>query len=229
MRVFLHLLQREKKICHGVDPLWSRLAMVATQDIVLNNFFRRKIVIGEENLPLNGSVVLAPTHRSRWDALMLTMAAGRRITNRDCRYMVTRSEMKGLQGWFLNRLGCFPIDQGRPSLTTLRYAVDLLLSRQQLVVFPEGKINRLSEPVTLKKGLIRIAQLASNKGLDIKIVPVGLAYSEVIPKFYGSAAICFSKPIVISKDFKLTTDDFNMALSESMRTAEELALSAVGR
>ena len=85
--------------------------MFATQDFALNNFFRRRIVIGRENLPLNGSVVLAPTHRSRWDALMLTMAAGRRITKRDCRYMVTRSEMRGLQGWFLNRLGCFPIDQ----------------------------------------------------------------------------------------------------------------------
>ena len=203
--------------------------MLATQDIALNNFFRRRIVIGRENLPSNGSVVLAPTHRSRWDALMLTMAAGRRITNRDCRYMVTRSEMKGLQGWFLNRLGCFPIDQGRPSLTTLRYAVDLLISRQQLVVFPEGKINRYSESVKLKKGLIRLAQLASNKGLDIKIVPVGLAYSEVIPKFYGSASICFSKPIVISKGFKQSTNDFNMALSKSMHTAEESALLAVGR
>ena len=225
----MYLLKREKKICLGVDPFWSRLAMVATQDIALNNFFRETIVIGGENLPANGSVVLAPTHRSRWDALMLTMAAGRRITNRDCRYMVTRSEMKGLQGWFLNRLGCFPIDQGRPSLTTLRYAVDLLLSREQLVVFPEGKINRFSEPVKLKKGLIRLAQLASNKGLDIKIVPVGLAYGEVIPKFYGSAAICFSKPIVISKDFKPPINDFNMTLSKSMSIAEESALSAVAR
>ena len=203
--------------------------MVATQDIALNNFFRRRIVIGKENLPLNGAVVLAPTHRSRWDALMLTMAAGRRITNRDCRYMVTRSEMKGLQGWFLNRLGCFPIDQGRPSLITLRYAVDLLISRQQLVVFPEGKINRFSEPVKLKKGLIRLAQLASNKGLDINIVPVGLAYSDVIPRLWGSASICFSKPIIISKDFKLSANDFNIALSNSMRSAEQSALLAVGR
>ena len=203
--------------------------MFATQDIALNNFFSRRIVIGRENLPSNGSVVLAPTHRSRWDALMLTMAAGRRITNRDCRYMVTRSEMRGLQGWFLNRLGCFPIDQGRPSLTTLRYAVDLLLSQQQLVVFPEGKINRFSEPVKLKKGLIRLAQLASNKGLDVKIIPVGLAYSELIPKFYGSASICFSKPIVVSRNFKQPINDFNMALSESMRAAEESALIAVGR
>ena len=225
----MSLLQREKKICLGVDPFWSRWAMVATQDIALNNFFRRRIVIGAENLPLNGSVVIAPTHRSRWDALMLTMAAGRRITNRDCRYMVTRSEMKALQGWFLNRLGCFPIDQGKPSLTTLRYAVDLLISRQQLVVFPEGKINRFGEPVKLKNGLIRLAQLASNKGIEIKIVPVGLAYSQVIPRFLGSASICFSKPIIISKDFNQTTNDFNIELYKSMRSAEQSALLAVGR
>ena len=203
--------------------------MVATQDIALNNFFRRKIVIDADNLPLNGSVVLAPTHRSRWDALMLTMAAGRRITNRDCRYMVTRSEMTGLQGWFLNRLGCFPIDQGKPSLTSLRFAVDLLISRQQLVVFPEGRINRTGEPVKLKKGLIRLAQLASNKGLEIKIVPVGLAYSEVIPKFRGSASICFSKPIIISKECNQSTNDFNINLYKSMRSAEQSALLAIGR
>ena len=203
--------------------------MIATQDVALNNFFRRKMVIGTENLPLNGPVVLAPTHRSRWDALMLTMAAGRRVTKRDCRYMVTRSEMTGLQGWFLNRLGCFPIDQGKPSLTSLRFAVDLLISRQQLVVFPEGRINRTGEPVKLKKGLIRLAQLASNKGLEIKIVPVGLAYSEVIPKFRGSASICFSKPIIISKDCNQSTNDFNINLYESMRSAEQSASLAIGR
>ena len=203
--------------------------MIATQDIALNNFFWRKIVISAENLPLNGPVIHAPTHRSRWDALMLTMAAGRRVTKRDCRYMVTRSEMIGLQGWFLNRLGCFPIDQGIPSLTSLRFAVDLLISRQQLVVFPEGRINRTGEPVKLKKGLIRLAQLASNKGLEIKIVPVGLAYSEVFPKFRGSASICFSKPIIISKDCKQSTNDFNINLFKSMRSAEQSALLAIGR
>ena len=203
--------------------------MFATQDIVLNNFFRRRIVIGREFLPLSGAVVLAPTHRSRWDALMLTMAAGRRITKRDCRYMVTRSEMKGLQGWFLNRLGCFPIDQGRPSLTSLRYAVDLLIARQQLVLFPEGKINRFGDPINLKKGLIRLAQLASQKGLEINVVPVGLGYSDVIPKFSGSAAICFSKPIKISHLEKHDSYEFNIELSQMMNAAEKAALNAVGR
>jgi len=56
--------------------------------------------------------------------------------------MVTKSEMKGIQGWFLKRLGCFSINQLSPSLSALRYAIDLIEKREQLVVFPEGKINR---------------------------------------------------------------------------------------
>ena len=78
------LANRESTLCLGVDPFWSLLAMVITQDFVLRNYFRERIVIGTENLPKQGAVLLAPTHRARWDGLMLTMAAGRRVTGRDC-------------------------------------------------------------------------------------------------------------------------------------------------
>tara|TARA_Y100001968_G_scaffold332764_1_gene392155 strand:- start:6842 stop:7456 length:615 start_codon:yes stop_codon:yes gene_type:complete len=203
--------------------------MVVTQDLALGQFFSKTIVLGKEFLPLKGPVVLAPTHRSRWDGLMLTMAAGRRVTNRDCRFMVTRSEMKGIQGWFLNRLGCFAIDQERPSLVSLRYSVDLLISGQQLVVFPEGRISRNTKPKKLKQGLVRIVQLAHKKGIEIDVLPIGLGYSDVVPKPGGLAAICFSEPLRISDFGKKAAIDFNLRLSESMHVAEEAALDAVGR
>ena len=101
--------------------------MFVTQDIVLRFFFSEKKVIKKSfYIPSNTSIILAPTHRSRWDGLVLTMAMGRRVTNKDCRFMVTKSEMKGIQGWFLKRLGCFSINQLSPSLSTLRYAIDLI-------------------------------------------------------------------------------------------------------
>ena len=82
--------------------------MFITQDIALRYFFsKRKIIKDKFSIPINSSVILAPTHRSRWDGLVLTMAMGRRITKKDCRFMVTKSEMRGIQGWFLKRLGCF--------------------------------------------------------------------------------------------------------------------------
>ena len=203
--------------------------MVATQDMVLRNYFRKRIVLGAEFLPVTGPVLLAPTHRARWDGLMLTMAAGRRVTGRDSRFMVTLTEMKGIQGWFLQRLGCFPVDQLRPSLTTLRFAIDLLLEEQQLVVFPEGKINRSQKPIRLKQGLVRLAQLAYRRGVEVQIVPVGLGYSEVKPGLFGKAAICFSEPMKVQGIGRDDAKIFNLELAQKMNDAEEAALQSVGR
>ena len=152
--------------------------MFITQDIVLRIFFSKKKVINDDfSIPSNSSIILAPTHRSRWDGLVLTMAMGRRITNKDCRFMVTKSEMKGIQGWFLKRLGCFSINQLSPSLSTLRYAIDLIEKGEQLVVFPEGKINKFGKKLVLKEGLFRLAKLATKKTDSITIIPIGIAYS----------------------------------------------------
>ena len=130
-------------IWHEINPILGLIAMIITQDIVMKIFFKEtKIINNNFLIPNNSSVILAPTHRSRWDGLILTMAMGRRVTKKDCRFMVTKSEMKGIQGWFLKRLGCFSINQISPSLSVLRYAVDLIVNKRQLVVFPEGKINK---------------------------------------------------------------------------------------
>ncbi|KGG30507.1 Phospholipid and glycerol acyltransferase [Prochlorococcus sp. MIT 0702] len=223
------LATRENSLGLGIDPFLAPVAMVTTQDIVLRHYFRERIVLGQDNLPKQGPVLLAPTHRSRWDALMLPMAAGRRVTGRDCRFMVTLDEMKGLQGWFLHRLGCFPVDQVKPSLTSLRYAIDLMADGQQVVVFPEGKINRSEEPIELYQGLARLAQLAQNQNIDVQIVPVGLGYSEVIPKACGRASICFAEPMKILGTGREAVKSFNAELSKQMHAAEQAALHAVGR
>ena len=121
----MNLKNKTINICHEINPFLGLIAMFITQDIVMKIFFKKKKIINNKfRIPHNSSVILAPTHRSRWDGLILTMAMGRRVTKKDCRFMVTKSEMIGVQGWFLKRLGCFSINQLSPSLAVLRYAVD---------------------------------------------------------------------------------------------------------
>ena len=223
------LATREQALASGIDPFWAPLAMVLTQDVALKGYFRHKIVLGTEHLPKQGPVLLAPTHRARWDALMLPFAAGRRITGRDCRFMVTRTEMVGLQGWFLHRLGCFAVDQGRPSMTTLRFAIDLLAAGEQVVVFPEGRINRTDDPIRLQQGLARLAQLATRQGVPVQVVPVGLAYSEVRPRPCGRAAVCFGEALRADGHGREASRLFNQQLATSMQSAEQAAREAVGR
>jgi len=188
--------------------------MFVTQDVVLRFFFRKKKILRNGfSIPINSSIILAPTHRSRWDGLILTMAMGRRVTKKDCRFMVTKSEMKGIQGWFLKRLGCFSINQLSPSLSTLRYAINLIEKEEQLVVFPEGKINRYGKKLVLKEGLYRLALLATKKTKSITILPIGIAYSEVSPKFRSKFCLSFGQPIVMNEYLNTSIEEFNKFIS----------------
>ena len=204
--------------------------MIVTQDIVIKYFFSEiRIIKNVSPIPKNSSIILAPTHRSRWDGLVLTMAMGRRITKKDCRFMVTESEMVGIQGWFLKRLGCFSINQLSPSLTALRHAVDLIFKKEQLVVFPEGKINKYRKRLVLKEGLYRLARLATKKTTSITIIPIGIAYSKVSPRFRDKASLCFGEPLSINNHLNLSIEDFNKILNKEMNKAERIALKNVGR
>jgi len=217
-------------IGYEINPILGYMAMFITQDIVMRFFFSKKIIIKNNfSIPKNSSIILAPTHRSRWDGLVLTMAIGRRVTKKDCRFMVTRSEMKGLQGWFLKRLGCFSINQLSPSLSALRYAVNLIEKGQQFVVFPEGRINKYGKKLFLKEGLYRLARLASKKTSSITIVPIGIAYSNVSPRFRGRFCLSFGKPILMEDYLNLSIKEFNTILYERMTNEEKKALKNVGR
>ena len=219
-------------IWHKINPVLGFTAMFVTQDIVLRFFFRKKKILNDGlSIPKNSSIILAPTHRSRWDGLILTMAMGRRVTKKDCRFMVTNSEMRGIQGWFLRRLGCFSINQLSPSLSALRYAIDLIEKGEQLVVFPEGKINKYGKKLVLKEGLYRLARLATKKttSTSIIIIPIGIAYSKVSPEFRGEFCLSLGEPIAINDYLNSTISEFNKFLYEKMIQEEEKALKNVGR
>ena len=204
--------------------------MFVTQDVVLRFFFRKKKILKNGfSIPINSSIILAPTHRSRWDGLILTMAMGRRVTKKDCRFMVTKSEMRGIQGWFLKRLGCFSINQLSPSFSALRYAINLIEKREQLVVFPEGKINKYGKKLVLKEGLYRLSLLATKKTDSIFIIPIGIAYSKISPKFRSEFCLSLGQPIEINNYLNFTIKEFNNFLYEGMIKAEEIALKNVGR
>ena len=222
-------LERARGLGTEVSPWLAPLATLITQDLALPGYFDGVRVLDRHHLPSQGAVLLAPTHRARWDALLIPHAAGRRITGRDCRFMVTIDEMKGLQGWFLQRLGCFPVDQGRPTLSSLRYAIDLLGMGQQLVVFPEGNIRRDDGPILLQQGLARLAQMAASQGVSVPVVPVGIAYGHVNPRPGDGAAICFGSPLLAQGQGRDGARRFTHDLSQAMRSAEQAARTAVGR
>lgn len=167
------------------------------EKIVLPFYFGNIEVIGQENIPKAGPVVLAPTHQARWDSLLVGLLGKR--AGRYLRFMVTADECLGLQGWFIRRLGGFPVHVRKPSVKSLRHGVQLLQEKEMLVIYPEGNIYR-DRIHPLKPGLARIALRAerSRPNLDVKVVPISVAYSDPCPKWRGSAKVCIGEPISVS-------------------------------
>ena len=110
-----------------------------------------------------------------------------------------------------------------------RYAIDLIEKKEQLVVFPEGKINKYGKKLVLKEGLYRLARLATKKTNSITIVPIGIAYSKFSPRFRDTFCLSLGQPISLDDCLNYTIKEFNEYLYEKMIKAEKIALKNVGR
>jgi len=131
---------------------------------------------------------------------MVPYVVGRDITGQDLRFMVSLDEMQGIQGWFVRRFGGFPVDTRRPTIGCLRHGVELLQAGENLVIFPEGNIFRGPQVHPLKPGLARLAiQAESDKpGLDLKILPIRIHYSQPVPQWRCDVNIRIGSPLKVA-------------------------------
>lgn len=183
-----------------LSPWLAPLMYGIGEKLILPFYFSKVEVVGQENIPTEGPVLLAPTHQARWDSLLVGLLGKR--AGRYLRFMVTADECLGIQGWFIRRLGGFPVHVRSPSVQSLRHGVELLQAKEMLVIYPEGNIFR-DRINPLKPGLARIALRAerSRPNLNIQIVPISLRYSDPCPRWRGTATIQIGKPVSVA-DYK---------------------------
>lgn len=174
---------QKQEITSRIAPWLTKIIYPLGAYVIMPFYFGKIEISGQENIPKSGAVIVAPTHRSRWDALIVPYATGRLVSGRELYFMVSANEMKGIQGWFIRRLGGFPVNTNRASLGTLRHSFELLSEGEMMVMFPEGGIFRSQKVESLKQGVGRIAlEVASAQpNSDIKILPVSVKYSQEIP------------------------------------------------
>jgi 1-acyl-sn-glycerol-3-phosphate acyltransferase len=187
---------------------------------VLPTYFRMRLT-GRENLPQAGAVILAPTHRARWDSLLIPYAVGRFVTGRDLRFMVSANEMSGFQGWLIRRLGGFPVNPCHPAIASLRYGVEVLQNQEMLVIYPEGNIFRDKQLRSLKPGLARLALQAesSKPDLGVKVVPIHLEYSQPFPRLGCRVNIAIGEPLEVSAYRQGSTKQNAQRLTEDLENA----------
>ncbi|NEO29669.1 MAG: 1-acyl-sn-glycerol-3-phosphate acyltransferase [Symploca sp. SIO3C6] len=183
-------------------------------------YFRRLQITGQENIPKTGPVLLAPTHRSRWDGLLVGYAAGKPVSGRDLRFMVTVDECQGLQGWLIQCMGGFPVDANNPR-SSIRHSVEILGNGEALVIFPEGGIFQDGQIHSLKPGMARIALQveSSQSGIGVQVLPISIRYSHFVPHWGCDAKIVIGEPLEVAKYTANSTKKGAQQLTDDLQIA----------
>lgn len=123
--------------------------------------FRPKVV-GKNNIPKNGSVVLAGNHTNNLDSVMLIAVVSRQV------HFLAKIELfKGIFGVIVRGLGYIPVNRKIHDKDALKSAKDVLSEGSVIGIFPEGTINRTNDIIMpFKIGAVKMA-----KDTNSKIVP----------------------------------------------------------
>ncbi len=183
-------------------------------------FYKKVVVVNKENIPEDGNVIFTPNHQNAlMDALALHFIIKRPLV------FVARADIfaKKAIAAFLYFLKILPIYRIRDGIDSLERnkeifakTVDILKAGNSLAILPEGNHGSKRRLRPLKKGFARIAfqtEEANNFGMDLKIVPIGLDYSDY-ESFRSTLFVNFGEPISVSDYYDLYKENAPLALNK---------------
>ena len=146
---------------------------------ILKGIFR-PWVVGLENIPATGAVILASNHLSFIDSIFLPLVVDRHVSFLAKSDYFTR---KGLKGWatkaFMNATGQLPIDRsgGKASEASLNTGLAVLARGEILGIYPEGT---RSPDGKLYRGRTGVARMILEAG--VPVVPVAMVdTAQIMP------------------------------------------------
>lgn len=146
-------------------------------------------VTGREHVPTSGAAIIAPNHKSFWDAFFIAA-----VLRRNVQFMGKAELFTGLRGRVFLALGAFPVRRGSSDSAAIDTARAVLARGDVLALFPEG--TRVRDPDALGPPRRGAARLALETGAPL--VPTAMTGTER-RRFHLPRAvqISFGEPIVM--------------------------------
>ena len=181
--------------------------MLKLFSIFSKTFFKFE-VIGTENIPSEGNLIIAANHKSNLDPIFVASAVDkkRKMT------AIAKEELfkNKIVAKILNKVEIIPINRQNPGLGTIKRILKYIKNDYALVMFPEGTRSKTDDFNNAKAGLSLFATKAK-----AEIVPCTI-YSSY--KLFKPAKIYFGKPISLEEYYKqkLTSEDHERISGEVM-------------
>lgn len=175
-------------------------------------FFKFK-VIGIENIPKDGPIILAANHRSNLDPIFLaaSMHKNRVVT------AVAKKELFKVKplGYILNKINVIPVDRDNPTASTVKSILKVLRSNGCIGIFPEGTRNKDIGFLEAKAGLGMFA--VKGKAL---VVPISIISTY---KIFNRVTLYIDKPISFEEYYKerLTGEDYQRLSQDVLEVIKE--------
>ena len=168
-------------------------------------------VIGLENIPNTGSVVLASNHVSLLDPPLIGSLVDRKV------HFMAKDELfkNSITNYVFTKLGAFPVKRGCADRNAIKKALDILAENKILAIFPEGTRSKNGSLSPLEAGAMMIAVKSKSTVVPVAIKgPEKLSFTNLFPK----VKIIFGKPLMINTEdnCKERMTELTKCLSESI-------------
>lgn len=163
-------------------------------------------VIGRENVPKKGRLMICANHISMSDPIWIVFALK---LGHIPRIMAKQEAMKWpIVGGVIKKFGAFGVDREGADINAIKTGLRCLNDEQQLLVFPEGTRVKPGTRVEAKRGAVTLAARTNSP-----ILPV---YLSVKRRPFGPLTCVIGKPYCLQFAGKRATDE------ELKRFSEEL-------
>ncbi len=148
-------------------------------------------IIGKENIPEDGRIILAGNHTNYFDCILVGCA-----TKRCVHYLAKDELMRGPLKFIFKGLGIIPVNRRQKDKAALETAEMMLKDEKLIGIFPEGTINRTDDVIMkFKFGAVKMAFET-----DTNIVP--FVITGKYKAFKKNIKIRFFEPMKVSEDLE---------------------------
>ena len=172
--------------------------------IILKGLFKllyNPIIIGKDNIPIEGSLVLASNHTKWLDPLLIIS-----IVNREVSFLAKKELFSGITKPIMKLFNCVPVDRSKHDKDALSKAYDILNEEKIIGIFPEGTISKNNKLLPFKIGAVKMSHDTNSY-----LIPVVINGKYKI--FGRKLKIEFLEKRLISKDL----DKENRNLEETIK------------
>ncbi len=193
----------------GREKIWQKdLGYTLLRPFVdgaTRNSYKQAEVIGRENIPTDGAVIIAPNHcNTLMDALVI-LRAFKDETVFGARADIFKNPLVAKIMYFLRILPQVRQRDGLRNVLknneTQDTIVETLENKVRFCIFPEGRHRPAHSLQPLGKGVFRAALAANAKfgdKLPIYIVPTGIEYGDYF-RYFSTSLVNFGKPINVTE------------------------------